>query len=75
MRNESLSGRIEFNERRAARLEGAVMYQPSKGDSVPPERSSRSEPGRREPPGGNGPTTRCLSRPDAAIQLRAGRSR
>ena len=42
MRNESLSGRIEFNERRARALEGAVMYQPSRGDSAPPERSSLS---------------------------------
>jgi hypothetical protein len=40
MRNESLSGRIEFNERRARALEGAVMFQPSRGDSAPPERSS-----------------------------------
>jgi hypothetical protein len=40
MRNESLSGRLEFNERRARALEGAVMYQPPRGDSAAPERSS-----------------------------------
>jgi hypothetical protein len=40
MRNESLSGRIEFNERRARALEGAVAFQPSRGDSPAPERSS-----------------------------------
>ena len=36
MRNESLSGRIDFNERRARALEGAVMYQPSRSDSAAP---------------------------------------
>jgi hypothetical protein len=40
MRNESLSGRIDFNERRARALEGAVMFQPSRSDSAAPERSS-----------------------------------
>jgi len=38
MRNESLSGRIDFNERRARALEGAVLYQPSRSDSAAPER-------------------------------------
>jgi len=40
MRNESLAGRVEFNERRVRALEGAVMYQPSKGDSAPERPSS-----------------------------------
>jgi hypothetical protein len=40
MRNESLSGRIDFNERRARALEGAVMYQPPRSDAAAPERSS-----------------------------------
>ena len=35
MRNESLAGRVEFNERRVRALESAVMYQPSRGDSAP----------------------------------------
>lgn len=56
MRNESLSGRIEFNERRARALEGAVMYQPSKGDSVPPERSSVASQASVTPPAPMSPT-------------------
>jgi hypothetical protein len=39
MRNESLAGRVEFNERRARALEGAMLYQPAKTDSTAPERS------------------------------------
>jgi hypothetical protein len=38
MRNESLSGRLEFNERRARALEAAVMFQPSRSEAAPPER-------------------------------------
>jgi hypothetical protein len=56
MRNESLSGRIEFNERRARALEGAVTFQPSRGDSPAPERSaaSSSQPiGTPPPPAGS----------------------
>jgi hypothetical protein len=54
MRDESLAGRIEFNERRARALEGAVMYQPSKGDSVP-DRPSSSVPVTATPPAPAGP--------------------
>jgi len=56
MRNESLSGRIEFNERRARALEGAVMYQPSRSDSVPPERSSAASHANLAPPPSAGST-------------------
>jgi hypothetical protein len=35
MRNESLAGRVEFNERRARALESAVMYQPSRAEPAP----------------------------------------
>jgi hypothetical protein len=56
MRNESLAGRIEFNERRARALEGAVMYQPSKGDSAP-DRASSSVPVTATPPPAPGPTS------------------
>jgi hypothetical protein len=43
MRNESLAGRVEFNERRARALEGAVMYQPSRGESAPERLPSGSQ--------------------------------
>jgi len=44
MRNESLSGRLEFNERRARALEGAVMYPPSKGELPASDRPSAGSP-------------------------------
>ena len=50
MRVESMQSRLEFNERRARALEGAVMYQPSRGDSLPPERSSAGSQASVTPP-------------------------
>jgi hypothetical protein len=59
MRNESLAGRVEFNERRARALEGAVMYQPARGDSTAPERSAVSTSSQMSgtPPAASGTTT------------------
>ena len=50
MRVESLAGRLEFNERRARALEGAVVYKPSTGDvaELAPALASASGP-MREP--------------------------
>jgi hypothetical protein len=56
MRNESLAGRIEFNERRARALEGAVMYQPSKGESAPDRPSSTAQV-TATPPAAPGPAS------------------
>jgi hypothetical protein len=36
MRVESLTGRLEFNERRARALESVVVYKPAEGERVPP---------------------------------------
>jgi hypothetical protein len=50
MRIESMSSRLEFNERRARALEGAVVYRPAAGDIVvtaPPEAQPRYEPPQR----------------------------
>ena len=54
MQNESLAGRVDFNERRARALESAVMYQPSKGDSAP-ERPSSNIQMAAAPPSAPGP--------------------
>src|SRR4029077_4328833 len=45
MRVESLTSRLEFNERRARALESAVVYKPSSEDRVepPPPREHRHE--------------------------------
>jgi len=43
MRNESLAGRVEFNERRVRSLESAVMYQPSRGEPAPERPPSGSQ--------------------------------
>jgi hypothetical protein len=43
MRNESLAGRVEFNERRARALESAMMYQPARGESAPERIPSGSQ--------------------------------
>src|SRR5262249_39028961 len=57
MRNESLAGRVDFNERRARALEGAVMYQPSKGDSASERPSSSSIQIAAAPPSAPGATS------------------
>jgi hypothetical protein len=43
MRNESLSGRVEFNERRARALESAVMYHPSRDEAAPDRAPAASQ--------------------------------
>jgi hypothetical protein len=40
MRLESVSSRLEFNERRARALESAVVYKPSPTEEPPPQRAS-----------------------------------
>ena len=53
MRLESVSSRLEFNERRARALESVVVYKPSGGDERPPrqERSDRTDrPARQHQP-------------------------
>src|SRR6185295_18132222 len=50
MRVESMTSRLEFNERRSRALEGAVMYKPAPTDIVvsapPPSRAPAPEPPR-----------------------------
>src|SRR5207237_10091230 len=43
MRLESVSSRLEFNERRARALESVVVYKPSSGDEERPLRQERGE--------------------------------
>jgi len=53
MRVESMTSRLEFNERRARALESAVVYKPSPGDIVAPTPSGsdvRPQPARSEQP-------------------------
>jgi hypothetical protein len=53
MRVESMTSRLEFNERRARALEGAVMYKPAPGDVVapaPPVERAASGEGRAAQP-------------------------
>src|SRR3954463_9677668 len=47
MRLESVSSRLEFNERRARALESVVVYKPSSGDEERPPRQERGERGDR----------------------------
>jgi hypothetical protein len=65
MRVESLTSRLEFNERRARALESVVVYKPAPEDrieSAPPREARREEPApvtreasRPAPPGGQPP--------------------
>src|SRR5206468_8395148 len=54
MRVESISSRLEFNERRARALEGAVVYKAAEAEDAPPQRPAppiqapRQQPPRRE---------------------------
>jgi hypothetical protein len=50
MRNESLSGRVEFNERRVRAMEGTVLYQPSRGEPAPERLQPASQITRTPPP-------------------------
>jgi hypothetical protein len=47
MRVESLTGRLEFNERRARALESVVVYKPSEGERLPPAASDQPAPSLR----------------------------
>jgi len=47
MRLESVSSRLEFNERRARALESVVVYRPSAGDEERPARQDRENRGDR----------------------------
>ena len=47
MRLESVSSRLEFNERRARALESVVVYKPSAGDEERPARQDRGDRGDR----------------------------
>src|SRR3954447_24652072 len=47
MRLESVSSRLEFNERRARALESVVVYKPSPGDEERPPRQDRGDRGER----------------------------
>jgi hypothetical protein len=54
MRLESVSSRLEFNERRARALESVVVYKPSSGDEERPPRQERGERGDRSERGDRG---------------------
>src|SRR3954468_646055 len=54
MRLESVSSRLEFNERRARALESVVVYKPSSGDEERPPRQERGERGDRSERGERG---------------------
>jgi hypothetical protein len=49
MRAESMSSRLEFNERRARALEGAVVYKPAAGDLVATAPAGAGAPAGRYP--------------------------
>ncbi len=57
MRNESLAGRVEFNERRVRTLEGAVVYQPARVDAVPERAASVSTGGSSSTPSAHADST------------------
>src|SRR3954447_8262985 len=50
MRIESISSRLEFNERRARALEGAVVDRGAEADDAPPQRPAPPMPPPRQPP-------------------------
>src|SRR3954465_12064959 len=51
MRVESISSRLEFNERRARALEGAVVYRGGEGGEAPPQRPAPPiQAPRQQPP-------------------------
>src|SRR5262249_950124 len=62
MREESLSGRVEFNERRARALEGAVMYQPPRGQAAPERASAASQMAATPPPPAGPPSDSAQER-------------
>jgi len=50
MQVESISSRLEFNERRARALESAVVYKAAEADEAPPPRPVPQPPPQRQPP-------------------------
>jgi hypothetical protein len=50
MQVESISSRLEFNERRARALESAVVYKTAEADEAPPPRPVPQPPPQRQPP-------------------------
>jgi hypothetical protein len=66
MRVESLTGRLEFNERRARALESAVVYRPSAEDRLPVAVESRPLPPAPPPRSMSAPTSAPMSGPAPA---------
>ena len=50
MQVESISSRLEFNERRARALESAVVYKAAEADDAQPQRPAPQPPPQRQPP-------------------------
>ena len=50
MQVESISSRLEFNERRARALESAVVYKTAEADDAQPSRPAPQPPPQRQPP-------------------------
>jgi hypothetical protein len=50
MQVESISSRLEFNERRARALESAVVYRAAEADEAQPQRPAPQPPPQRQPP-------------------------
>jgi hypothetical protein len=74
MRIESISSRLEFNERRARALESAVVYKAQESDEAPAQRSAaQSTPSRQQPsqPRYNPPATSPAPAPIAQVSLPA----
>jgi hypothetical protein len=74
MRIESISSRLEFNERRARALESAVVYKAQESDEAPAQRSAApSTPSRQQPsqPRYNPPVTSPAPAPIAQVSLPA----
>ena len=78
MRIESISSRLEFNERRARALESAVVYKAQESDEAPAQRSAApATPSRQQPssqpsqPRYNPPPTSAPPAPIAQVPLPA----
>jgi len=72
MRIESISSRLEFNERRARALESAVVYKAQESDEAPAQRSAAPPtPSRQQPsqPRYNAPVTSPAPAPIAQVSL------
>ena len=78
MRIESISSRLEFNERRARALESAVVYKAQESDEAPAQRSAAPATPSRQPPASqpsqpryNPPPTSAPPAPIAQVPLPA----